>query len=916
PILRYLTGGNVRSVAISANGSYIVVGSSDDRVYLFHRTSSTPIGYYSTGDDVNSVAISADGSTFVAASGSTVSAFNLMNASAPELTFGSVVPESGDQNTQFNFSILYTDKENDPPKYLYILINGTSYPMEKKDPSDSNYTDGCMYQYFIYLRPGNYRYSFDCSDGILINQTKNFDLLVNHTNYYAPSLIFGSVTSPDWEQCYEFNFSVYYVDQDNNPPDHMNLLINGTLYTMEKQDPTDNYYTDGCLYQYLTFLPQGIYAYSFECNDSRYSNSTIEKILSIPKFILTQSSNLELEADDANNYTLTWNLIQLETFHYYAEYTFIDDVDWGNPGRWTVTEGSNTHIDVIPEKESRSKVVELWDNSTAGYSLMRNDFSPQSFGSVEFWVYGKAGTASMALIMLASSINYRGPYLRINWNDQSLWYYYYNKRGDVRLCNITPSSGFTEQTWHHIRIQFNCTIDKFDIWIDGEQEGSELPFANQISSMESFWIWTSSSGTQGGSSTYIDDIDYSWSPGYYLNRNMDYNPSITYYAIFENGIRETPWRNYLIRVYIDYNVSGMRLGAGVGAGINNISLVFNNYLNQWFYENITVIVNSHLNHPVLESISPNLNIDGNITLNWSEVDGATSYNIYRSRFPITCIDEMIPIATVSTKHYQDTVTTNGIYYYVIVAGNSTGNSSLSNCKSVEVRLTSPTISTNNFTIWLILVVGSVGGVTVSSIVGIRKRQTHKRKEEIASLLSRVLNEPIMPFFAASIPPSESEAIYNTQIELFEEDEAPNGMQVEIADQEQPMESHELSVGTIFLILASLIKAFPSLNQQFTEAEELNLLMKLQRLPSEEIFAYFNDLISKVPENEIKSLLHNLIDLLQLYLFIREVKTGEENAEWTQALQKLAEIVELAESLGNRELLNELMQLLILIKCSF
>ena len=46
---------------------------------------------------------------------------------------------------------------------------------------------------------------------------------------------------------------------------------------MEKQNQSDNNYTNGCVYQYLTYLQPGNYnyTYSFKCSDGKYSKSTI-----------------------------------------------------------------------------------------------------------------------------------------------------------------------------------------------------------------------------------------------------------------------------------------------------------------------------------------------------------------------------------------------------------------------------------------------------------------------------------------------------------------------------------------------------------------------------------------------------------------------------------------------------------------
>jgi WD40 repeat protein len=62
----YLTGDGIYSVAISADGQYVVTGSYDHKIYLFQKSSNTTLWTYSTGSDVESVAISADGQYIVA----------------------------------------------------------------------------------------------------------------------------------------------------------------------------------------------------------------------------------------------------------------------------------------------------------------------------------------------------------------------------------------------------------------------------------------------------------------------------------------------------------------------------------------------------------------------------------------------------------------------------------------------------------------------------------------------------------------------------------------------------------------------------------------------------------------------------------------------------------------------------------
>ena len=70
PLWNYTAGSSITSVAISADGQYIVAGAGtpDNSIHVFNRTSSTPLWSYTTGYIASSVAISVDGQYIVAGS--------------------------------------------------------------------------------------------------------------------------------------------------------------------------------------------------------------------------------------------------------------------------------------------------------------------------------------------------------------------------------------------------------------------------------------------------------------------------------------------------------------------------------------------------------------------------------------------------------------------------------------------------------------------------------------------------------------------------------------------------------------------------------------------------------------------------------------------------------------------------------
>ncbi|MCK5410130.1 MAG: hypothetical protein KAJ30_07680, partial [Candidatus Heimdallarchaeota archaeon] len=84
-------------------------------------------------------------------------------------------------------------------------------------------------------------------------------------------------------------------------------------------------------------------------------------------------------------------------------------------------------------------------------------------------------------------------------------------------------------------------------------------------------------------------------------------------------------------------------------------------------------------------IIPNPTELPNVYLDWNNILEATTYHVYRSTSYIWSVNNLIPNTSVSSSEYIDTLASDGIYYYVIVAENLAGNGSHSNCQYVEVK---------------------------------------------------------------------------------------------------------------------------------------------------------------------------------------------------------------------------------------
>lgn len=107
--------------------------------------------------------------------------------------------------------------------------------------------------------------------------------------------------------------------------------------------------------------------------------------------------------------------------------------------------------------------------------------------------------------------------------------------------------------------------------------------------------------------------------------------------------------------------------------------------------------------PLLLEIYPkSTTANKQVNLAWIETFGATSYKIYRSTTYITDISSLTSIGSSSSSSFTDTLTSPGIYYYVITAVSGYGESTFSNVVSVEVPS-----SFENFDWNMMLILGGI-----------------------------------------------------------------------------------------------------------------------------------------------------------------------------------------------------------------
>ena len=92
----------------------------------------------------------------------------------PVLSNGSVSPETGDSETVFTYTVIYSDQDNDFPISVSVRIDNNTYDMDgsyEEPGTPDYYKNGIQYSYSTTLPDGSHTYQFIASDNFSSSQT-------------------------------------------------------------------------------------------------------------------------------------------------------------------------------------------------------------------------------------------------------------------------------------------------------------------------------------------------------------------------------------------------------------------------------------------------------------------------------------------------------------------------------------------------------------------------------------------------------------------------------------------------------------------------------------------------------------------------------------------------------------------------
>ena len=197
-----------------------------------------------------------------------------------------------------------------------------------------------------------------------------------------------------------------------------------------------------------------------------------------------------------------------------ATYGFENDEDGSFPMEWIDDSTGTGSATVVSEMAEHKKVLFYNSFSTSYSRTITNLSSPQTSGSVEYYVYRNlAGFKGFEMALRNSTGDYG---LRIgidyNFDNKFIWRTSSSTTGEFGVGK------FSVDTWFHIRVDFDFVTNKFDIYLDGVKEVDQEDFYYHINSLEQIAFYQTYS--TGGGFWYLDALSFSWDLDYTVGNNL------------------------------------------------------------------------------------------------------------------------------------------------------------------------------------------------------------------------------------------------------------------------------------------------------------------------------------------------------------------------------------------------------------
>lgn len=409
--------------------------------------------------------------------------------------FGIYYNRTGNYDASFNFESQNEIDTYETSSSTYSDLNYLEYYQEHKDVME------------IYDADLNGYVVFTLDFNEIINEKNSIEFWWNHNSttstqnylYFAPLGSNGNILSKlyfSYSSAYTINLGgsggTNIVDGLCNPDVWYHIRID---YDFDNQEFTF----------YFNNVNFGSYSFSETSYDletliirTRYDNTIAYKhyIDGLGVSIYDNYSigqNLFDYYDDYGNYNASFNCDNLDDF---------SNVDW-----------INTETNIVDYQNEHISVISQYDNNDTKDSQLNLYFDDTISGTIEFY-WSSNDTYKASYFTFYEGSSSKG-YLRMRYDSMRV----YDNIADYHLINVY------DNVWYHIRIDFDCNDDTFDIYIDNIFYRTCYFWSNPTSLNRIIW---NTRGSDLGYISYIDSIGLSWLSNYSIGQNLDYIRYNTY----------------------------------------------------------------------------------------------------------------------------------------------------------------------------------------------------------------------------------------------------------------------------------------------------------------------------------------------------------------------------------------------------
>ncbi len=316
---------------------------------------------------------------------------------SPNITSGKYISSMYDTKANSTFKYLDWNSFTTPNNSLKFQLRSGLFKSELQNKSFLG-PDGSQQTY--YLTPS---IPWEGHNGdrwiqfIVYFNTKNKNetpILYNITIEYNcyPILTMATINPKNGNISTQFNFTIRYIDQNNDPPTLIYLRMDGQNYSMIDDDFNDTNFIDGKKYWYATKLKAGNHSYKFYCSDGEKDYSTDSRNVYVDKGHLNRisvdPSYAVITTDDfilfrAMGYDSDGNILAINPKWDANGGGLIDKL-----GNFSATTPGNWMIFANQSGVSGSAIINITRGKLAGISISPNKIKITTDDFVQFYAKG------------------------------------------------------------------------------------------------------------------------------------------------------------------------------------------------------------------------------------------------------------------------------------------------------------------------------------------------------------------------------------------------------------------------------------------------------------------------------------------------------------------------------------------------